>query len=353
GTNEILRLLIGGSGLSYAGKELQHLLRKVKDPRYALPVLLNHNARYIKQSWSSSPPVGFLHTDRASVDEKSMHLPNLVRLSDHLHPQLHKTADQLAKYILNFQSLSRSLLRLHGHNLVNQQIDVLRAADFVIDIFMIACCLSRCSRSLSIGLPRAEHEQAANCANLHRVAVFFRTKPDETGLLKKIADRLEGFEKAQNKAKFTEAARLLAWMQQPVEDSDISKCLDQLHKRLFEDEPQENVPTTSQDSEMPVDYESTSFLLNCSTFSLPTEVEEPSTLKKETNDAICFKKLGPRLQQIALGLAGVRPTSIDSERVFSVAGGTKTKVRSRISPRLLDTLLFVKFNYDFLNENFE
>ncbi|KAL3309703.1 hypothetical protein Ciccas_011748, partial [Cichlidogyrus casuarinus] len=53
-------------------------------------------------------------------------------------------------------------------------------------------------------------KQAATCANLHRVAVFFRTKPDETGLLNKIVDRLEGFEKAQNKAKFTEAATLLA-----------------------------------------------------------------------------------------------------------------------------------------------
>jgi hypothetical protein len=52
-----------------------------------------------------------------------------------------------------------------------------------------------------------------------------------------------------------------------------------------------------------------------------------------------------RLENLYRALMTIKPTSTSSERVFSVAGGTITKIRSRMSPELLNALVFLKYYF--------
>ena len=40
----------------------------------------------------------------------------------------------------------------------------------------------------------------------------------------------------------------------------------------------------------------------------------------------------------------VRPSSIEPERTFSTAGRTQTKVRNRMGPRLLDSIVVLRYH---------
>lgn len=59
----------------------------------------------------------------------------------------------------NFGQTVEALLVKHGKNIIDQQFVLSRLADCAIDIYAMACVLSRCSRSIKLNLDSVEHER--------------------------------------------------------------------------------------------------------------------------------------------------------------------------------------------------
>lgn len=51
------------------------------------------------------------------------------------------------------------MLVKHGKNIIEQQFVLSRLADCAIDIYAMACVLSRCTRSIKLNLSSVEHER--------------------------------------------------------------------------------------------------------------------------------------------------------------------------------------------------
>ena len=78
--------------------------------------------------------------------------------------------------------------------------------------------------------------------------------------------------------------------------------------------------------------------------SFSVEKEARPSIKMEMN---CFVQTGVRgkmLSFIDAAIKTVRPSSIEPERTFSTAGRTQTKVRNRMGPRLLDSIVVLKYH---------
>ena len=78
--------------------------------------------------------------------------------------------------------------------------------------------------------------------------------------------------------------------------------------------------------------------------SFSVEKESRPSIKMEMN---CFVQTGVRgkmLSFIDAAIKTVRPSSIEPERTFSTAGRTQTKVRNRMGPRLLDSIVVLKYH---------
>ncbi|XP_023801728.1 very long-chain specific acyl-CoA dehydrogenase, mitochondrial-like [Cyanistes caeruleus] len=58
-----------------------------------------------------------------------------------------------------FSETTEALLIKHGQKIVEEQFALMRVADAAIDIYAMVVVLSRASRSLSSGLPTAQHER--------------------------------------------------------------------------------------------------------------------------------------------------------------------------------------------------
>uniref|UniRef100_A0A1X7TD13 HAT C-terminal dimerisation domain-containing protein n=1 Tax=Amphimedon queenslandica TaxID=400682 RepID=A0A1X7TD13_AMPQE len=62
------------------------------------------------------------------------------------------------------------------------------------------------------------------------------------------------------------------------------------------------------------------------------------------------RKRFPHLATLAMKYLSALPTSVPSERLFSSAGDIYTQKRNRLSPDKAEQLLFVKGNFDLINE---
>jgi hypothetical protein len=72
---------------------------------------------------------------------------------------------------------------------------------------------------------------------------------------------------------------------------------------------------------------------------------EFGSLHKELN---LFETSGvrtPNLDMLVSALRTIQPTSTESERIFSVAGNFKTKIRIKMKFRVLDALVFEKYYF--------
>lgn len=68
-----------------------------------------------------------------------------------------------------------TLLVKYGKNIIDQQFILKCLADSAIDIYAMACVLSRCSRSIKLGLDSVEHEKLltkAWCTEAHERCVI-------------------------------------------------------------------------------------------------------------------------------------------------------------------------------------
>jgi len=138
GTNEILRLLVGGGGLGEAGKALAPLAAALKSPLSNLGTLLPAGLEKAREAVGLSP---------ASV--------SLPWVPSALRP----ASEVLEQGAAAFGSACRALLVRHGKGLVEQQAAVAAAADFAIDATVLAAALSRASRAAASRSPTADHER--------------------------------------------------------------------------------------------------------------------------------------------------------------------------------------------------
>eukprot|EP00128_Syssomonas_multiformis_P011767 Colp12_sorted_trinity150504_noHs@23112 len=130
GTNEILRMLIALTGMRAVGDRLTEVGKAAKNPLALLPEAQERLAKR------------FFPKDVQGV-----------------HPQLKPLGQVLQANTLALGNVVETLLRKHGKNIMNQQVQLRRVADITIDLYGIAATVSRASRSLEQGTPTAAHEK--------------------------------------------------------------------------------------------------------------------------------------------------------------------------------------------------
>lgn len=137
GTNDILRLFVALTGIQYAGSHLKELQKAFQNPATNLGLIFKEASK------RASSYIGL-----GGVD-----ITNLV------DPSLTDSAKLCGENVDMFSRAVESILVKHGKNIVHEQYLLNRLADAAIDIYAMACVLSRCSRSIKMNLPSAEHEK--------------------------------------------------------------------------------------------------------------------------------------------------------------------------------------------------
>merc|ERR1712136_598465 len=130
GTNDILRLMIGLSGLQNVGDELKPVIGAVKDWQAKKNVV------------SSVKTLGSFAYDQ-KMKEKGKRSEAVQELKSSVDPQLHQEAEKLGRLITRFEVISKKLLQKYNKNIIHQQFHVKRIADAALDIYASAATLSR------------------------------------------------------------------------------------------------------------------------------------------------------------------------------------------------------------------
>jgi acyl-CoA dehydrogenase family member 9 len=123
GTNEILRAFIALTGMQAPGQELAGLADAIKYPLKGIGLVSDFAIRKVKQN----------------VIGESMTKP---------HPALKKMAGMLEEYSVEFSTQVEVLLRRHGKQIAEKQFAQKRIADIAIDLYGMACLLSRVTDSI-------------------------------------------------------------------------------------------------------------------------------------------------------------------------------------------------------------
>lgn len=131
GTNEVLRLFIALTGLNDVGHRLREMARSLKgifdDPIKGFGVMYDYARR--RAEWATG-----------IAGEKT----TLSRVHVTLRPQ----ADLFEDLTRDLASMADRLLRKHGKNIIERQFAIRRLADVIIDMFVLACVLSRVTASI-------------------------------------------------------------------------------------------------------------------------------------------------------------------------------------------------------------
>ncbi len=141
GTNEILRLFIALTAMNDVASQLKELSRSMKgvlnDPIKGFGVLSD----YARKQAS-------LRTGRGDAGK-------LAGLHESLQPQV----DIFEKKTRNLAQAADRILRKHGKNIIGKQFATKRLADIMIDLFVMACTLSRVQASIDThGVEKAAKE---------------------------------------------------------------------------------------------------------------------------------------------------------------------------------------------------
>jgi len=137
GTNDILRLFVGLTGLQYAGGHLKELQKAMTNPVANLGMIFGEGTKRFKRSvgLSSGPS-----------------------LSEYVNPQLRDNAALVSKAIENFGASVEHLLIKYNKNIIHEQMLLKRLADASIDIYAMVVVLSRVTRALNKNLISANVE---------------------------------------------------------------------------------------------------------------------------------------------------------------------------------------------------
>lgn len=138
GTNDILRLFVALNGFQNAGNQLKNIQKALKNPIGNAGLLVSEIGKRIKR--------------RAGMSTG-------LSLKSVVHPELNSSGELTVKAIEELGGVVEILLLKHGKKIVDEQFVLMRVADSAIDLYAMVVVLSRASRSLSQGLPSAEHEK--------------------------------------------------------------------------------------------------------------------------------------------------------------------------------------------------
>jgi len=141
GTNEILRLFIALTAMNDVASQLKELSRSMKgvlnDPIKGFGLLSD----YARKQAS-------LKTGRGEAGK-------LAGLDESIQPQV----DIFEKKTRNLAQAADRILRKHGKNIIGKQFATKRLADIMIDLFVMACTLSRVQASIDAnGVEKATKE---------------------------------------------------------------------------------------------------------------------------------------------------------------------------------------------------
>ncbi len=129
GANEVLRLFIGLSGVQGPGEELKDVSRVLRQPMEdvlgSIGVLGGFGVRWLQRK------VG-----------------PLARLKGP-HPLLKREAEMLESYATRLAEATEISLRREGKGIVDNQFLIRRLADIAIDLYALACTISRASAALT------------------------------------------------------------------------------------------------------------------------------------------------------------------------------------------------------------
>ncbi|MEE8367339.1 MAG: acyl-CoA dehydrogenase family protein, partial [Thermoanaerobaculia bacterium] len=131
GTNEVLRLYMALTALNDVGQRLEETASSLKgifdDPIKGFGLLYDYAKR--RANWATGLPIG-----------KS----GLSKVHLALRPQ----AEVFEDLTRDLAAMSDRLLRKHGKNIIGKQFAMRRMADVMIDLFVLACVLSRVTASI-------------------------------------------------------------------------------------------------------------------------------------------------------------------------------------------------------------
>jgi acyl-CoA dehydrogenase family protein 9 len=144
GTNEILRAFISLAGMQGPGQQLAGLAEAIKYPLKGIGPVSDFAIRKIKQNI----------------------LGQTITKS---HPALKKMAGVLEEYAVEFANQVEILLRRHGKQIHTRQFAQKRIADVAIDLYAMACVLSRVTHAI-------EEKGAAQCELELGIAEAFFTR---------------------------------------------------------------------------------------------------------------------------------------------------------------------------------
>ncbi|XP_058822927.1 very long-chain specific acyl-CoA dehydrogenase, mitochondrial-like [Topomyia yanbarensis] len=136
GANDVLRMFIALTGIQSAGKQLKGLQQALKNPLMNLGTVLQEGTKRVART------VGTNKTD----------------LGGFVAEPLKEAAKLCSQSIDLFSHTIESVLVKNGKGIVERQFILARIADCAIDIYTMACVLSRATRAIRKGLPSSEHE---------------------------------------------------------------------------------------------------------------------------------------------------------------------------------------------------
>ncbi len=142
GTNEVLRLFVALTALDAVGQRLKELARSLKgifdDPIKGFGVLFKYARKRAKRATG-------LRSGKSSLSK--------------VHVTLGPQAEIFEDLTGNLAAMVERLLRKHGKNIIGKQFATRRLADAMIDMFVLACVLSRVTSSIAErGTEKAAHE---------------------------------------------------------------------------------------------------------------------------------------------------------------------------------------------------
>ena len=183
GTNEILRLFIALSALKDVGGELRELSSSVEgvfnDPIKGFGVLSSYALKHMSLRSGISPATG-----------------KLVGVEPILRPQ----ADAFEASTRELASAADRILRKHGKNIIGKQFATKRLADIMIDLFALACVISRVDTSVKANGAEAAGKEIeilhvfAGQARRRIRGNFNKIDDNDDELIKSLADHALGAE---------------------------------------------------------------------------------------------------------------------------------------------------------------
>ncbi len=158
GTNEILRLFIALSALNDVGQRLKELAGSLRgifdDPIKGFGILYEYAKR--RATWATGLPVSNPRMSKA-------------------HVALRAEAEIFEDTARDLAAMTDRLLRKHGKGIIGKQFATRRLADVMIDLFVLACVLSRVTASIE-GNGQDAAEQEIEIAKVFAGQVLGRAK---------------------------------------------------------------------------------------------------------------------------------------------------------------------------------